>query len=133
MFDRLFNGKWTRKLINVLIWVSGYLNFVAFVIVGGFAVVKGDDEQKLVAKKVFVITLIFLALNGIMSFLGSTGAWFGNYYYSSWFYDFQVSMTRIINMAETITFATFIILELLKKEDPLTAEDIYVDHSRNEL
>lgn len=133
MFDRLFNGKWTRKLINVLIWVSGYLNFVAFVIVGGFAVVKGDDEQKLVAKKVFVITLIFLALNGIMSFLGSTGAWFGNKYYSSWFYDFQVSMTRIINMAETITFATFIILELLKKEDPLTAEDIYVDHSRNEL
>lgn len=133
MFDRLFNGKWTRKLINVLIWVSGYLDFVAFVIVGGFAVVKGDDEQKLVAKKVFVITLIFLALNGIMSFLGSTGAWFGNQYYSSWFYDFQVSMTRIINMAETITFATFIILELLKKEDPLTAEDIYVDHSRNEL
>jgi hypothetical protein len=68
-----------------------------------------------------------------MSFLGLTGAWFGNEYYSSWFYDFQVSMTRIINMAETITFATFIILELLKKEDPLTAEDIYVDHSRNEL
>lgn len=130
MLDRLFNGKWTRKLINVLIWVSGYLNFVAFVVVGGFAIIKGNDEQKLVSKRVFVVTLIFLALNSLMTYLGYIGGWFDGYY-GSGVYEFQVNMTRIINIAEITVFATCIVVELLKKEDPLTAEDIHVDQSNN--
>lgn len=124
----MFNGKWTRKLLNVLLWVSGYLSFIAYVIVGGYAIIKGDEEQKLVAKRVFVVTLLFLGVTTVLDLINNFGV-MASGYYSSWVYDFYVTMYRIVNFAEVGIFGTFIVLELLKKEDPATAEEIFVDET----
>ncbi|NLB49101.1 MAG: hypothetical protein GX813_04630 [Erysipelotrichia bacterium] len=122
MIKKMFYGKWTRKLINVLIWVAGYLSFVAYVIAGGYAIIKGNEQQKLTAKRVFIVVLLFLAATAALDLINNFGAMSGNSYYSSWVYDFYLSMTRIVHFAEIGVFGTFIILELLKKEDPLIVE-----------
>ena len=36
----MFKGKWTEKLTNVLLWVGGYVNFIAFALLGGYIIVK---------------------------------------------------------------------------------------------
>ena len=36
---------WTNRWKKVLIWLSGYLSFIAFAIVGGYTIVKSEDEE----------------------------------------------------------------------------------------
>ena len=36
---------WTNRWKRLLIWVSGYLSIIAYVIVGGYFMVKSDDED----------------------------------------------------------------------------------------
>ena len=58
---------WTKKWKKVLIWVSGYFSLIAYAIVGGYVIVKSeDDELKRTAKFAFIITLIFTALSAFL-------------------------------------------------------------------
>ena len=63
---------WSKSWKKVLIWACGFVSLIAFAVAGGYAIVKGEDEGiKRAAKQCFVVTLIFLAANALISILSS--------------------------------------------------------------
>lgn len=49
---------------KIIIWVTGYLNIIAFVLAGGYIFVKSEDEDvRSSAKTAFAITAVFTAIN----------------------------------------------------------------------
>lgn len=61
---------WSRNWKKVLIWLCGYVHLIAFVIAGGYAIVKSNDKElQKTAKTVLVITLIFTAIEALISIL----------------------------------------------------------------
>ena len=75
-------GLWSQRWKKALIWLSGYVHFIAFAVAGGFVVFKtADKDLHKTAKTVFIATLIFTAieallliLSGIASLGGKHGA-----------------------------------------------------------
>ena len=50
---------WTTRWKALFVWLCGYLNIVAFALVGGYMIVKSDDEElKNTSKKVLHLFLI---------------------------------------------------------------------------
>lgn len=128
----MFKGKWTEKLTNVLLWVGGYVNFIAFALLGGYIIVKGNDKQKLTIKKVFIIVLLFLGATAIMELFYNFASMSGDYY-GSFAQDIYSIMTKIINIAKIGVFATFVILELIKK-DKTSAESMNnIEQPKNDV
>ena len=112
------NINWNSKWKSVLVWLSAYLNFIAFVLVGGYFFVKKEEEELQTAtKRAFLVTLIFTAINAFFSVFNYIGGLTNNYYTSS-AYDFYSTCTTIVGIAKIIVFATFIILTLVKKDAP---------------
>lgn len=108
---------WTKKWKTVLIWASGYLNFLALVLVGGYFYVKNEDEElQTVSKRAFWVTLIFAAISAFLSLFNYVGGFF-NQYYSSSAYEFYSICNKLYSMARIIVYAVYIILALVKKED----------------
>ena len=110
------NFNWNNKWKSVLIWLSAYLNFISFVLVGGYFYVKGEDEELQTAtKRAFLITLGFTAIGALLSIFNYIGGLTNNYYASSAYEFYSVSVT-IVNIIKILVFATFIILTLVKKD-----------------
>lgn len=103
------NEIWTKKWKKVLIWISGYVNFIAFAIVGGWVIVKSDDKElKRTAKTTFIVTLIFIAIEAILLILSSIFQQTSGYY-SSNLYDVMSILSLIETIAKIIVYAIFII------------------------
>jgi len=110
------NFNWNNKWKSVLIWLSAYLNFISFVLVGGYFYVKGEDEELQTAtKRAFLITLGFTAVGALLSIFNYIGGLTNNYYASSAYEFYSVSVT-IVNIIKILVYATFIILTLVKKD-----------------
>jgi len=110
------NINWDNKWKTVLIWLSAYLNFIAFVVVGGyFYIKKEDDELQNATKQAFVVTLCFTAIGAFLSLFNYIGGLTDNYYSSS-AYNFYSICTAIVGIAKIVVFAVFIILALVKKD-----------------
>ena len=110
------NFNWNNKWKSVLIWLSAYLNFISFVLVGGYFYVKGEDEELQTAtKRAFLITLGFTAIGALLSIFNYIGGLTNNYYASSAYEFYSVTVT-IVNIIKILVFATFIILTLVKKD-----------------
>ena len=115
------NINWNNKWKSVLVWLSAYLNFIAFVVVGGYFYLKKEDEELQTAtKRAFFVTLCFTAVNAFFSIFNYIGGLTNNYYASS-AYEFYSVCTAIVGIARIIVFATFIILALVKKNVPAPA------------
>lgn len=116
------NSNWSKKWKAVFTWLCGYLNIVAFAIVGGYNIIKSeDDELKKTTKKVLIVTLILTAISAFLSLFNYVAS-FSNGYYSSAAYDFYTEMNKIANIAKIVVFAVFIIIEFVKKDDKQTNE-----------
>ena len=110
------NFNWNNKWKSVLIWLSAYLNFISFVLVGGYFYVKGEDEELQTAtKRAFLLTLGFTAIGALLSIFNYIGGLTNNYYASSAYEFYSVTVT-IVNIIKILVFATFIILTLVKKD-----------------
>lgn len=110
------NFNWNNKWKSVLIWLSAYLNFISFVLVGGYFYVKGEDEELQTAtKRAFLITLGFTAIGALLSIFNYIGGLTNNYYASS-AYEFYSVTVAIVNIIKILVYATFIILTLVKKD-----------------
>lgn len=117
------NINWNNKWKSVLIWLSAYLNFIAFVVVGGYFYIKKEDEElQTVTKRAFLVTLCFTAINAFFSIINSIGGLTNNYYTSS-LYEFYSICVSIVGIAKIIVFATFIVLALIKKDAPAACEN----------
>ncbi len=111
------NGTWTKKWQKCLIWFSSYISFIAFALVGGYMVVKTDDEDlHKTTKKAFVVCLIFAALNALVT-LYSNFAGMSDRYYGSVAYDIYDIASRLVNVAEIIVYAVLMALDFFKKEN----------------
>lgn len=66
---------WNNRWKKALIWLSGYLSFIAFALVGGYVVVKCEDKElRKTAKTAFIVTLLFTAIDVFMSLLSRINA-----------------------------------------------------------
>lgn len=116
------NINWNNKWKSVLVWLSAYISFIAFVIVGGYFYIKNEDEDiQTATKRAFLVTLGFTAIGAFFSLFNYIGG-LANNYYTSFAYDFYSICTTIVGIAKIIVFATFIILALIKKQAPAASE-----------
>ncbi len=107
---------WSKVWKKCLIWFSAYINFVAFALVGGYTIVKSEDEElKKTTKLAFIISIIFAAVSGFLTIFYNFAS-MSDTYYSSSSYEFYDIATKIVNIAKVVVFAVFIILEFFKKE-----------------
>ena len=71
-------GLWTKNWKKALIWLCGYVHLIAFAITGGYVIAKSTDKElHRTAKTVFIVTLIFTAVEAvilILSGIASLGA-----------------------------------------------------------
>ncbi len=117
------NINWNSKWKSVLVWLSAYLNFIAFVIVGGYFHIKKEDEKvQSATKHAFLTTLIFSAINAFFSIYNYIGNLTDSYYLSTAYEVYSVC-TNIVSIARIVVFATFIILTLVKKDASAAVED----------
>ena len=111
------NGTWTKKWKSVFVWMSAYLSFIAYALVGGYVILKCDDEElQKTTKKAFVVTIIFAAVSAFFSLFNYI-AGFADNYYGSGAYEFYSVCVSLIGIAKIVTYALFVILEFLKKEE----------------
>ncbi len=111
------NGNWSMKWKKVLIWFSGYISFLAFALVGGYAIVKSENEElKKTAKQTFIVVLIFAAVNAFFALFSNICGMSDNYY-SSAAYDIYSIGTKLVSIAQVIVYAVFIVMTLVKKDE----------------
>ena len=117
------NINWNNKWKSVLVWLSAYISFIAFVVVGGYFYVKKDEEEVQTAtKRAFLVTLSFTAISAFFSIFNYIGG-LANNYYTSAAYEFYSICTTIVGIAKIVVFAVFIILALIKKDAPASSEN----------
>ncbi len=110
-------SNWSNKWKKCLIWFSAYMSFVAFALVGGYTIVKTEDEDlKKTTKTTFIVSLIFACFSGFLTIF-SCIAGMSSTYYNSAAYDFYDIFNKLVNIARVVVFAVFIIMELVKKEE----------------
>lgn len=109
------NGKLTNNWKKLFVWISAYLSFVAFALVGGYVFVKEEDEKvRKQAKLALIVTIIFACLSAFLTIyyscmgLGST--------INSSAYDFYRWFNFFVTVGKIITFAVFAILAFLSKD-----------------
>ena len=105
---------WTTRWKALLIWLCGYLSIIAFIIAGGYTIVKSDNEElKKTTKTAFIVTIIFTLISMFLALYNSIGGMVGNYY-SSAGYDAYNVLVQITTIAKIIVYVTFGALAFFK-------------------
>lgn len=98
---------WSRRWKALLIWASGYLSFIAYAVVGGYTIVKSDDEElKKTAKQAFIVTLIFTAISMFLSLYNNFGGMADNYYTSAGYQVYSI-LLQLTNIAKIVVYVVF--------------------------
>ena len=120
---------WTNRWKRLLIWVSGYLSIIAYVIVGGYFMVKSDDvDLKKTAKPAFIVSIIFTAISAFLTIYSACMSLAGTGY-ATGVYDAYTWMTNLTLIAKTITFVVCAIVSFFrdkienKKDDKIEIID----------
>ncbi len=107
---------WSQKWKKVLIWFSGYISFLAFALIGGYTIVKTEDEElKKTAKQTFIVVLFFAALSAVLAIFNHVCG-FSDKYYSSVAYDVYSILSKVVSIIQIAVYAFFIIKTLAEKE-----------------
>lgn len=114
---------------KIVIWVTGYLNIIAFVLAGGYLFLKTEDEDiRSSAKTAFAITAIFTAINLIFT-LGNYFMSLGNAGYEAVGNFNKVKI--VFSILQIFVFVLFFVLDMCginfttssKKEKIATTEE----------
>ena len=109
---------WSKSWKKVLIWACGFVSIIAFAVAGGYAIVKGEDEGiRRAAKQCFVVTLIFLAADAIVSILSSIAGLAS----SAGLYDVLGWLNFILVIAKIGIYAAAIIMTLVSGKNETSA------------
>ncbi len=101
---------WTKSWKKVLVWVCGYFSIIAFAIAGGYAIVKSEDEElRRSAKQCFIVTLIFLAADALVSILSGIQ----RFTYNTGYATFLNWVDFLLIIAKIAVYATVIIMTLV--------------------
>lgn len=105
------NGKFSNVWKKLLIWFSAYFSFISFAIVGGYVIVKEDDEElRKTTKVAFLVTLIFAAISAFLSIYYNCYAMAQNA--SAGAYNFYRWMNFFTTIGKILTYATFMIISI---------------------
>lgn len=108
-------NKISNKWLKVILWVCSYVNIIVFALVGGFIWLKNDNEEiKKEFKKVLWVTIIFIAINALLSLI-SACIGLGTYNADA-SRAIQV-ISSLVTIGKIITYVVFIILALVNKEE----------------
>ena len=108
---------WSKKWKEILIWFSAYISFIAFAIIGGYTIVKiNDDDLKKTAKTALIVTLICSVVSALLLVFHYFAS-MADGYYSSGAYDFYSITSNLVNIAKIVVYAVFIIIALVKKDE----------------
>ena len=106
---------WSNHWKKLLIWISGYLSIVAFAIVGGYAIVKSNDEElKKTAKKAFIVTVIFTIIAAFLAVYSACMSIADTV--SAGARDAFTWITSLSIIVEVIVYAVFAIIDFCKKD-----------------
>ena len=104
---------WSTRWKKALVWLCGYVHLIAFAITGGYVIAKSTDrELRQTAKTVFIVTLVFTAVEAvilILSGIASLGASMGTAL--SWIGFF-------VTLAKIGVYAAGLIISLCKSGSP---------------
>lgn len=106
-----------RNWKKLLVWASAYVNVIVFALVGGYFMLKDDDEE--VKRSVKYALLLYLAFTAsvavlnLYSYIGNALDWD----YGSWVYELYAALTVLNNIARIVVFATFACIAFFKKND----------------
>ncbi len=102
---------WNNKWKKILLWVVSYLNILGFVLVGGYFILKGDNDLKKESKKCFITMLPFIAIDALIDmityFISINGSVSGASNISTF--------SSIIGIIKIVTFVVMIVLVILEK------------------
>ena len=110
------NGKINSTWKKLFVWISAYLSYIAFALVGGYVFVKEEDEDvKKQAKLALFVTVIFACISAVLSIFSLC------YNVSSTvntgMSDFLRYTNFIVSLGKIITYAVFTILAIVSKND----------------
>lgn len=106
------------KWKGVFVWLSAAVNFVAFAIVGGYALVKEEDENvKKTAKTALFVTLVFMAIKAVLALFDYIGGMFNGYYLSVPWKICDV-LSRLLSIAKLCVYSFFIVMTFFSKQTP---------------
>lgn len=101
-----------KNWLKLILWVGAYVNLVIFAIIGSYVYLKTDDEDiKKEVKKVFLISLLFVGINMLLSLIYNILGFAKNVNY-----DFYNVLSRLTSIAKIITFIVFGILAFFSPE-----------------
>lgn len=108
-------NKISNKWLKVILWVCSYVNIIVFALVGGFIWLKNDNEEiKKEFKKVLWVTIIFIAINALLSLIN---ACIGLGTYNADASRAIQVISSLVTIGKIITYVVFIILALVNKEE----------------
>ena len=120
---------WSNSWKKILIWACGYVSIIAFAIAGGYAIVKSEDEDlKKTAKTCFIVTLVFLAVDALISIFSAilNGA------YSAGFSAFIVWFSFAVLILKIAAYAFFIVMELVNARGEQPAQSKALPEEKEE-
>ena len=118
------NFSWNTKWKSVLVWACAYINFIAFILVGGYFYVKKEDDGRVgtAVKQAFIVTLIFAALSAFLSVFNSIAGLSGGYYGSGAYKFYQIA-AALVAVAKIAVFAVFTVMALVHKDTEAKSEE----------
>ena len=101
-----------------VLWISGFVSFLAFALVGGYVFVSSENEElKKETKKVFVVSLIFVCIEALLSVVSACMGLAGTY-------SKTYSIIRYLTIiAKVVIFAIFACIALFAKEESESEEE----------
>ncbi len=105
-----------RKWKKLLLWVAGYVNVLALVLIGGYFMCKDEDKKvKCTAKCVCLTYIVFLAMGAVLSIVSYIGGAFD--WYGSWVQKAYNACSVLVNVGRIVTFAVCALVAVFKKEE----------------
>lgn len=95
------------SLMRLLLWVSSYLNLLAFVLFGGYVYLKsGREDLRRECRRVTGVIVIFAAAGALLSLLGYLNGLFG---YSADMQNVLNFLGNLLSVVRIVTYAVFAI------------------------
>ncbi|MGN1052773.1 MAG: hypothetical protein ACI4SH_05235 [Candidatus Scatosoma sp.] len=106
-----------KRAASLIVWASAYVSVVVFALCGGYVWLKSNDETvKKETKKALIVTLLFVAVGMMQSFVGQCLSLFGVSYGSDLYSVHQI-IANVVTIAKIVVYAVFALLAFFKNEN----------------
>ena len=109
-----------KKAASLIIWASAYVSVVVFALCGGYVWLKSNDETvKNETKKALIVSLLFIAVSMLQTFVGQCLSLF-DVSYGSDLYTAHQMIANVVTIAKIVVFTVFALLAFFKNENAVS-------------